>query len=118
MFEFGSVDDRICTDSRKVIAVERDIENAVERAFAFERLNPFAKALGERYAPSANAHQIEILGTFIFLDDLRRKPPKSTLHPDGIHDSRLFDQMYFVNHSNANVTKGSSKFKVTRSKFV
>ena len=117
LFKLGAIDDRICTDGREIVTVERDVEDAVEGSFSLESLDLIAKLFGKRHTTAADADQIEVFCTTIILDDLCRKPTHRTFHLDGIHYPRLFNQVYFVSHSMKSVTKGGHKFKVADHKF-
>ena len=84
-FKLGTVDDRVCPDGREVVAVKRNVDNAVKRGFALEGLDLVAEAFGERDTASANADEIKIFSPLIFLDDLGREPPQRALHTGGVH---------------------------------
>ncbi len=58
VFKLGAVDDRVCTDGREVIAVERNVEDAVLRTLALESLDLVAEPLGKRYTAPADTDQI------------------------------------------------------------
>lgn len=103
--ELGPVHDRIRSDGREVIAIERDVDDPVLRTFAFDRLDLVDYPLGERYTSPPDPYNVQILCTMIFLNDLRREARQCTFHPRAVHYSGFFDQVKFVSHSRANRNK-------------
>jgi len=117
VLKLGTVNDGVCPNRREIVAVKRDIKDAVKRFDLFYGLDLIANAFGKRNTTAANAYKIKILSTAIFLGDLHCEPSQGTLHCRRIHDPRLFYQLYFVCHSREIVTNVGSKFKVCGSKF-
>ena len=74
--ELCAINDRICSDCRKVVSVKRDVEDAVERTFPFELCDLIRESLGERHSASSNAHEVKVFRTLIVLYDLVRKLPQ------------------------------------------
>ena len=63
----GRIGDRALPDRREVVAVEIDVEFADGDLAAFQILDLFRQALGERHSAAADANEgesIEILGAF------------------------------------------------------
>src|SRR5690606_1634834 len=72
--EFGAVDDGICTDRRKIVAVKRDVDYTVKRPDAFDPFDIFDEAFGQRNAAAADADDIQAVRALIRFDDLGREP--------------------------------------------
>ena len=110
--KFRSVDDGICSDCGKVVAIESNVDDPVERFRSLESLDLIAKPFGEGYAATPDADEIDILRSMIRLNDLGRQPRKGPLHAGFIHDPGFFYQVSFVCHSSANRSKPMANIKI------
>ena len=95
----------IRSDGREVVAVKRDVEDAVERR-APSRASILSRDARRAEHRGGECRQYKVLGTVIFFDDLGREPTKGHVSCGLVHYPRLFDQSCFdVSHSNANRNK-------------
>ena len=107
--KLGTVNDRVCTDCRKVIPIERDVDDSVLWPFAFDRLDPVDYPLRQRHAATPYPDYIKVLRSVVFFDDLRCEARQRSLHTGAVHDSGFFDQVNFVCHSSANRNKARAE---------
>jgi dihydroorotate dehydrogenase len=117
--QLGSVHDRICPDGREVVAIERDVDDAVNRANAFESLNFVDDPFGKRNAAPPDADYVELDRTVVFLDYLRSQPRNGPFNAGAVHYSRFLHKRVFVDygrvafvcHSLQIVAESRGKFK-------
>jgi dihydroorotate dehydrogenase len=103
--ELGSIDDRVRTYGREVVAIEGDIDDPVLRALPFERFDLVDDPFGERHTSTTDPDYIKIFCTLIVFNDLGCESRQGTLHTRAVHYAGLFSQVNFVSHSSANRNK-------------
>jgi len=92
--KFCAIDYRLGADSRKVVAIERDVEHADGRPVTFEVRDFIGHALGERHAAAANADEKQVARAVVFFDHFGRQTSQRAIDARAIHDASLLDEVH------------------------